>query len=108
MYPIKVYKEFTATNTNMLSGTELDTPPYSGILRVWVASTVNTATIECPQGGSLHKTGVTNVIEKFTDGRPDISKDACYIIPVTVGQIPKLILGGTTGTVGLLAILSSK
>lgn len=88
--------EKTATNSDILSGTELDAPPRSGVLYLWAASTVNTATLEIPQMG--HRTGVTALLRKRTDGIPDIKADPPFIVPVKQGVRPTIVLGGTTGT----------
>ncbi|MBV6343448.1 hypothetical protein [Candidatus Magnetobacterium casense] len=102
-YRILVELEKTATNTNVLSGTELDSPPASGSLVLYAASTVNTATLEVPQ--AFHKPGVTALLRKRTDGIPNITDDPPFIIPVQKGTTPVLVLGGTTGTCHFTAIL---
>lgn len=95
-------KEFTATNTDMLASTDLDSPPYNGVMIIYCASTVNTATLEAPQPD--HQPGMTMLLRKRTDGIPNITDDPPVIIPVVKGKRPTLVLGGTTGTVHLTVI----
>jgi hypothetical protein len=94
--------EKTAVNTDVLSGTELDSPPGNGTLFLYCASTVNTATVEVAQPG--HEAGRTQLIRKRTDGIPSLHDDAPFIIPVVKGKRPTVVLGGTTGTCHFTAI----
>lgn len=97
MQTVQLELEKTATNTNVFSGTELDTPLANGVMYLRVASTVNTATIEVPQFG--HKTGYTQLIVKnATDGIPKAQDVLPFVIPFVRGNTPIVILGGTTGT----------
>jgi len=89
--------EKTATNTDCLSATELDQPSRDGVLYLWAASTVNTATLEVPQAD--HQPGKTALLRKRTDGIPSLRDDPPFVIPVKKGQRPTIVLGGTTGTV---------
>ncbi len=89
--------EFTAVNSDCLSGTEVDQPPADGLLHVWVGSTVNTATLETPQ--FAHSPSVTALIRKYSDGIPPISDMIPFVIPIAKGKHPVVVLGGTTGTV---------
>ncbi len=88
--------EKTAASGDILSGTELDTIPSSGVLFVRACSTVNTATIELPQIG--HKPGVTNLLKLRANGIPD-PRDVWVTIPVIQGTRPVIAVGGTTGTI---------
>lgn len=93
---VLIEKELTATSTDVLDGTELSQPQTAGQLKLWVASTVNTATLEVPQ--IMHQPGKTALIRKRTDGIPDLQADPCFVIPVQQGSRPVVSLGGTTGT----------
>lgn len=91
-----VEKEETSTSTDVLSGTELDQPEGNGIILLWACSTVNTATLEVPMDG--HGPGKTALLRKRTDGIPSIKEDPPFMIGVSKGVRPIIVLGGTTGT----------
>lgn len=97
LFPTVIEKEETSTSTDVLASTEFDPVPGNGKLYVWVASTVNTATLEVPQAN--HRTGITQLIRKRTDGIPSIKEDQAFVVPCKAGTHPVLVLGGTTGTV---------
>ena len=94
--------EKAAASTDVLSGTDLDQPKSAGIMKLWAASTVNTATLETPQNG--HDPGKTALLRKRTDGIPSVNDDPCFVIPVQAGKRPVVVLAGTTGTVHVTAI----
>ncbi len=91
--------EFTAVNTDCLSGTSLDQPPADGSLFLQARSTVNTATITGPQYNAQE--GRTMLLKKGTDGIPNATEDPWWVVPVNKGKRPVIVLGGTTGTVHL-------
>jgi hypothetical protein len=85
--------EDAAADTDMLSGTELDTPVSNGVGIVCACSSVDTATMEIPQAG--HKVGVTNKLPLSTQRPSD--DDVIGVFPIRIGERPILSLGGTTG-----------
>jgi hypothetical protein len=97
MPDVLVEVEDTAADSDVFSGTEIDQPAGDGYALYWVASTVNTATIEVPQFN--HAPGKTALVRKRTDGIPSIEDDPCFVIPIRKGSRPIVSLGGTTGTV---------
>lgn len=99
---VVVELEKTAANTDVLAGTELDQPPSEGVLYLWAASTVNTATLEVPQWN--HQPGRTILLRKRTDGIPSIQDDAYVVIPCKKGSRPTIALAGTTGTCHFTAL----
>lgn len=88
--------EKTATSTDVLAGTDLDQPIADGVAYMWVASTVNTATLEVAQPG--HSPGNTQLITKRTDGIPEVEQQLPYKLHLVKGKRPIVVLGGTTGT----------
>lgn len=106
-YDIIVEKEFTASSTDMLDSTDLENPPDAGLLKVWLGSTVNTATFEAST--YAHQSGNTQLIRKRSDGIPNLSDDPpICILPVKPGIRPVLVLAGTTGTVHMTAVFTRK
>ena len=89
--------EDTAADTDVFSGTDIANPDFDGTALLWMASTVNTATVEVNAIG--HKPGNTVLLRKRTDGIPSLQDDPCFKIPIKKGSGPKVVLGGTTGTV---------
>lgn len=89
--------EKTAVSSDLLAGTDLDQPAYDGVAYMWIASTVNTATLECPQPG--HNPQITQLITKRTDGIPECDAQVPYKLAIQKGKHPVCVLGGTTGTV---------
>ena len=95
--------EKTAANSDCLADTDLKPIPFAGILTIWAGSTVNTATAEVNQDG--HKAGNTILLRKenrwypYYNPRPPI-----FSAPVPAGA-EVTVLGGTTGTCHITAIL---
>lgn len=99
--------EDTAADSDVFSGSEADQPKADGYALLWIASTVNTATVEVPQAG--HDPGKTALIRKRTDGIPSISDDPCFKIAIRKGSRPVVSVGGTTGTIhSTMAIFYAK
>lgn len=96
-FTLLVEAEETAADTDLLNGSDLEKAPTKGVIYLWAASTVNTATLEVNQYG--HQPSYTQLLRKRTDGIPNLTDDPCWILAVKQGERPKLVLGGTTGTV---------
>ncbi len=101
---ILVEVEFTGVNTDCLANTELDQIPTNGTMHIWAGSTVNTATLEVPQ--FAHRPAVTALIRLRTNGIPNMSDDPPFVIAAKSGDRPKVVLGGTTGTVHMTVIFT--
>lgn len=98
---IDVTLTFTATSTDMLSGTDLATVPGPGLLQAWVASTVNTATLSATVGAVNAKRSAA--VRLRSAGLPNLSDDPPDVmVAVNGGEKPAFVLGGTTGTVYLI------
>ena len=96
----KVYSEFlTSADNDVLSDTELETSPLTGVYLVRMASTVNTATVK------IASTRFPDIIRgraiKLRANGETRAEDAAYVIPVAAGDRVTIEIGGTTGTVGL-------
>jgi len=98
---ILVILKFTATNTDLLAASELDTPPGNGVILLAAASTVNTATIEVPQYN--HQPGVVQTLPLWANGVGQLSDLPDFKIPVIGNKRPTIVLGGTTGTIYVFA-----
>src|SRR3990170_7775635 len=99
---VHVVVQLTTTNTDALSGTDLERAPDAGILIVYAASTVSTAT------GTV-VVGLDNIVRNVplalrTNGLPNMSDDA-PVVEMAVGGGEKIVvnIGGTTGTVVIVA-----
>lgn len=99
---VTVVKYFTATNTDALSGTELDPPPRDGVIVVTAFSDNVTATLEIAQ--AHHQAGKTNIIP-YSGTNADIKMEAGvpFRLPVKAGQRPAVVIGGTVSKVHLVA-----
>lgn len=97
--------KFTATNTDMLDGTALDPIPSTGLMRIYVASTVNTATISVNPSVSPSPNGGRDDNVVLMDNGVPFQYSPFYSFTVTKGEFLRLGLGGTTGTVYLWAHL---
>ena len=95
----------TAADADAFSGTDLEFAPGPGILQVWVASTVNTATVTAVLGGANIVRG--QVIALRTNGIPNINEDPPVVSEACVGGEKNVInIGGTTGTVHSRAVFT--
>lgn len=93
-----------AADTNVLLGTDLDTVPYSGLLQIWMASTVLTATVTISLGDIQSVRGA--IIPLRTNGVPNINEDPPAFEALVDGGHPNVALGGVTGTVMTIARLT--
>lgn len=99
MHRLDVIRLFTGTNTDLLSGTAFDPLPARGIMRVYIASTVNTARVEIRPSASAspHGAGV-EAVPLFANGVP-LSNGPYFEFEVKAGEKVGIELSGTTGTV---------
>lgn len=103
-HPILVSVKLTGTSTNVLAATDLAQIPWRGFVRLWLASTVNTATIKIP---NLNPSvpAVAQAVPLWANGVPQVKDLIPYTIPAAPGNPPLVELGGTTGTVYIYALL---
>lgn len=99
----RVMVQDTGADADALSGTDLERAPGAGLLQVWVASTVNTATLTAVVGGD--NIIRNQVIPLRTNGVPNTNEDPPQIeLAVLGGEKIVVNLGGTTGTIHTIAI----
>lgn len=99
---IEVVVVDTSADTDALSGTDLQTVPEDGLLLIFAASTVNTATISAGMGG--RQVSRATALKLRTNGVPNVSDDGPVLqFGVNAGQRPVIDIGGTTGTVYTVA-----
>lgn len=98
MPALDVLVQDTAADTDALAGTDLETIPFDGLLQVWQASTVNTATVTIVAGRD--NVARSQVIPLIANGiaRPGDDPPVFEGV-VTAGVKPIVNIGGTTGTV---------
>ncbi len=103
-HPILVSVKLTGTSTNILAATDLAQIPWKGNLKVFLASTVNTATVKIP---NLNPSvpAVAQAVPLWANGVPQIRDLIPYSVPAAPGNPPLIELGGTTGTVYIYALL---
>lgn len=95
----------TAANTNALSATDLQTTPGPGLVQMWLASTVQTATVSITQGRENIARAIP--VPKRTDGEPSLYLDPPIAeIPSGGGEQNVVNVGGTTGTWVLVALFT--
>lgn len=100
---IKVLVVDTAADADALSGTDLERNPGPGVLLVYAASTVNTATITAVVGEANIVRSQAIVLR--ANGVPAVNEDQPVImIPVEGGEKNVVAIAGTTGTVQTLAL----
>jgi len=103
MHRIDWVQKFTAANADLLAGSPLDPMPGPGVFRVFIMSTVNTATIEVLPSKHLSPTGgQTNALPLRANAEIR-AYDPHWETEVEQGEKVVLDLGGTTGTVYLWA-----
>lgn len=102
---MKVFITDTSGSTDRLAGTDLERAPSDGLMQVWIASSVLTATLTAVVGG---ENIVRNqALPKRTDGMPNVSDDPPQVsVPVVSGQKVVLNIGGTVGTYNTLAVFT--
>lgn len=101
----RVMVQDTAADTDALSGTDLETAPGPGQIDVWIASTVNTATVTAVLGGA--NIVRNQVVPLKANGIPVITDDPPLMSEAVVGGEKVVVnIGGTTGTVHTLAIFT--
>jgi hypothetical protein len=95
----------TAADTDALQGTDLERAPGPGLIEIWPASTVDTATLTLVVGG---ENIVRNqVIPLRANGVPNVSDDPpAASAPVGGGEKIVVNLGGTTGTIHTKAVFT--
>lgn len=99
----RVMVQDTAADTDALSGTDLERVPGPGVLQVFCASTVNTATLTAVVGAN--NIVRSQVIPLRTNGVPNVNEDAPQIEMVVEGGEKVVVnIGGTTGTVHTIAV----
>lgn len=99
---IEVVTVDAAADADALAGTDLETIPSAGLLLIFVASTVNTATITMTTPG--RQTARTIAIKLRANGVPNVDQDSpVFSLPVQAGTRPVVNLGGTTGTIFTVA-----
>jgi len=100
--PVSVIVSVTGADTDVLSGTDLDPMPGPGLIRVWMGSTVNTATVTASMPEQNFTRSAAIVLK--TSGVPVIDQDTPVVESATdAGEKLTLNLGGTTGTVYTVA-----
>lgn len=99
---IKVLVQDTAADTDALQGTDLERNPGPGILQIYQASTVNTATLTAVMGD---ENLVRNqVIAMRTNGIPNVDEDQPVIATEVGGGEKNVVnIGGTVGITHTLA-----
>jgi len=96
--PVDVIVVDTSADTDVLSGTDLDPIPGPGFLRVWMASTVATATISASMPEQNFTRSAALILR--SGGAPNIDQDTPVVESATdAGEKLTINLGGTTGTV---------
>lgn len=91
-------QKFTGVNTDCLDGTALDPIPVTGFMRVYIGSTVNTATLSInPSVSASPNGGRDDEVILKTNGVPG-TQDPHYQFQVRKGEFLRIGLGGTTGT----------
>lgn len=103
-HPILVIVKLTGTSTSVLAATELAQIPWPGFIKLYVASTVNTATLKIP---NLNPSvpAVAQAVPLWANGVPQIKDMVPYTVPAAAGNVPLIELGGTTGTCYIYATL---
>jgi len=61
----------TASNTDVLAGTQLDQPGVPGVYTVWLASTVGDTTVSISLGGRQITTGAVVILRANSEIRVD-------------------------------------
>lgn len=93
-----VLKVATSADTDVLAGSALDPCPANGFLRVFAASTVNTADIAIEPANHANPTGPgTQDILLRANGEPR-SYDPHWETAVSKGEKISVAVSGTTGT----------
>jgi len=100
---VSTYVTDTATDTDALNGTDLERAPGPGVIQIWSASTVNTATMTATLAGQRN-VARSLAIPLRTNGVPNVDQDP-PLLEFVVGGGEKLLiaLGGTTGTIYTIA-----
>lgn len=99
---IEVVVVDSSADSDALSGTDLEVIPEPGLLTVFCASTVNTATVTAtlPQQNFTRSAS----IRLRANGMPDELADKPILnSAVDAGEKPTIDLGGTTGTIYTIA-----
>jgi len=98
MHRIDLVEQRTAAVTDLLNGTSLDGMPSDGFLRIYMASTVDTATIEIDPALHASPTGSgTQTPIKRANGEIR-AYDPHWELAVVKGEKVVIGIAGTTGT----------
>ena len=101
----RVMVQDTAADADALSATDLEFAPGPGLIQIYCASTVNTATVTAVVGSA--NVVRAQVIPLKTNGIPIVSDDEPLVSePVGGGEKVVVNLGGTTGTIHTLAVFT--
>lgn len=103
MANITAFVQDTAADADALAGSDLEFAPGPGTLEVYVASTVNTATLTAVIGD--RNVVRAQVIPLRANGIPNSEEDPPAIAEIVEGGEKIVInIGGTTGTVHTSAV----
>jgi len=83
---IQVTRVLAASNSDILSGTQLDQTPEPGVFGIFGASTQNDGTINVSLGGGILITA--QPLNLRTNGVPDMSDDPAVAIEAPSGARP--------------------
>jgi len=101
----RVMVQDTGADTDALSGTDLEFAPGPGLLELFIASTVNTATVTAVLAGANILRN--QVIPLKANGIPIVNEDMPMMEEAVVGGEKIVVnLGGTTGTIHTLAVFT--
>lgn len=105
MPSMRVQVQDTSADTDALGSTDLERAPGAGLVQVWVASTVNTATVTGVIGEANK---VRNqVVPLKTNGIPNVNEDAPVMEELVAGGEKIVVnLGGTTGTIHTVCLFT--
>lgn len=90
-------QSLTATNADVLAGTQLDQPGVPGVYTIWAASTVGDTTITVSLGGRTFVNGAIVVLRANSEIRED--EDNFYQVLSTTGGRPVINVVETTAMV---------
>lgn len=87
-------QSLTATNTDVLAGTQLDQPGVPGVYTVWLASTVGDTTVSITLGGRTIVNGAIVVLRANSEIRED--QDTYFQMMSQTGGRPVINVTETT------------
>ena len=105
MEPITVTANLVATNSDVLSGTQLDQSPGAGVFTIYAASTVADSTITISLGGTIIINAQALTLR--TNGVPDLLNDLPYGITAPSGVRPVInVIEVTAMTAHLIIVFT--